>query len=341
MAIDDNETYGLTGAQVKDLANKVKGKPDALVVYIDKKLANNINVKAYSDAALTTAIESGQIYTAFNAGRPVVLFWQSTIQFTPDWTYSIVSADSLAVGVDLYAAYSNTTYSLSSGSLTSNLFSCHTEVLATTSQLTNGSVTKVGTGTVGGTATPIYLSSGTPTAVNKPASGSWFKGVPDISSGGVMEVGKYIDFHNANTDTSDYAVRLQTQGNNQVAVNLPTSAGTLALTSQILGGRVINNSYNTPSSWGEKSLDISSIPTNALFAVYIIGYVKPTNNFAVSSWTATQSGLDTWVDSPNSSASIANLNVYTKKSGEDTLKVRLGFGQPNEMQIRVLVVRVA
>lgn len=99
--------------------------------------------------------------------------------------------------------------------------------------LTDGSVTKVGTGTVGGTATPIYLNSGTPTAVNKPASGSWFKGVPDISSGGVMEVGKYIDFHNANGDTSDYAVRLQTQGNNQVAVNLPTSSGTLALTSQL------------------------------------------------------------------------------------------------------------
>lgn len=100
--------------------------------------------------------------------------------------------------------------------------------------LTDGSVTKVGTGTVGGTGTPIYLNSGTPTAVSKPASGSWFKGVPDISSGGVMEVGKYIDFHNANTDTSDYAVRLQTQGNNQVAVNLPTASGTLALTSQLV-----------------------------------------------------------------------------------------------------------
>ena len=109
----------------------------------------------------------------------------------------------------------------------------------TTAKIADGAVTKVGNSTVGGTATPIYLNLGTPTAVSKPASGSWFKGVPDISSGGVMEVGKYIDFHNANGDTSDYAVRLQTQGNNQVAVNLPTASGTLALTSQI------PNTYST------------------------------------------------------------------------------------------------
>jgi hypothetical protein len=232
-------------------------------------------------------------------------------------------------------------YRVTAPILTINMLSCSATAFATASQLTDGSVTKVGTGTVGGTATPIYLSSGTPTAVNKPASGSWFKGVPDISSGGVMEVGKYIDFHNANGDTSDYAVRLQTQGNNQVAVNLPTASGTLALTSQILGGRIINNAYNAASNWGQKSLDISSLPTNALFAVYIIGYVKVNGNFAVSSWTATQSGLDTWIDSSGGSTSIANLNVYTKKSGENTLNVRLGYSQPSEMQLRVLVVRVA
>lgn len=61
---------------------------------------------------------------------------------------------------------------------------------------------------------------------------TWGKLAP-VGSDGVMEIGKYIDFHNSSNDGVDYAVRLQCQGNNKVAINLPTSAGTLALTSQI------------------------------------------------------------------------------------------------------------
>ncbi len=45
------------------------------------------------------------------------------------------------------------------GSVDSNTY-------ATTAQLTNGSVTKVGTGTVGSTSKPIYLNAGTPTALS-------------------------------------------------------------------------------------------------------------------------------------------------------------------------------
>lgn len=36
--------------------------------------------------------------------------------------------------------------------------------------------------------------------------------LPVVGSDGVMEVGRYIDFHNSDGDTSDYAVRLDTNG---------------------------------------------------------------------------------------------------------------------------------
>ena len=68
------------------------------------------------------------------------------------------------------------------------------------------------------------------TSVNSvPASGSWFKGIPTVTSAGVMEVGKYIDFHNATDGTTDYDVRLQCNGTSANTVNMPTNSGTLAL----------------------------------------------------------------------------------------------------------------
>ena len=55
--------------------------------------------------------------------------------------------------------------------------------------------------------------------------------IPTIGSDGVMEVGKYIDFHNDNSGKHDFSTRLQTTGNYGNSVNLPSVGGTLALTS--------------------------------------------------------------------------------------------------------------
>ena len=68
----------------------------------------------------------------------------------------------------------------------------------------------------------IYMN-GQPvmTSLERPASGNWFRGTPSIGSDGVMEVGKYIDFHSSNTETADFSVRLTTNGSTL------TSSGTL------------------------------------------------------------------------------------------------------------------
>ena len=55
--------------------------------------------------------------------------------------------------------------------------------------------------------------------------------IPVIGTDGVIELGRYIDFHHDNTTGSDYSVRLQTNGNHDNVVTLPTATGTLALTS--------------------------------------------------------------------------------------------------------------
>ena len=55
--------------------------------------------------------------------------------------------------------------------------------------------------------------------------------IPTIESDGVMEVGKYIDFHNDNSGKHNFSTRLQTTGNYGNSVYLPSASGTLALIS--------------------------------------------------------------------------------------------------------------
>ena len=55
--------------------------------------------------------------------------------------------------------------------------------------------------------------------------------IPSIENDGVMEVGKYIDFHNDNSGKHVFSTRLQTTGNYGNSVYLPSHNGTLALIS--------------------------------------------------------------------------------------------------------------
>ena len=55
--------------------------------------------------------------------------------------------------------------------------------------------------------------------------------IPSIENDGVMEVGKYINFHNDNSGKHDFSTRLQTTGNYGNSVYLPSHNGTLALIS--------------------------------------------------------------------------------------------------------------
>lgn len=73
--------------------------------------------------------------------------------------------------------------------------------------------------------------------------------IPTIESDGVMEVGKYIDFHNDNSGKYDFSTRLLTTGNYGNSVNLPSNSGTLALISNNVASAT---KLQTPRSiWGQ------------------------------------------------------------------------------------------
>ena len=61
-----------------------------------------------------------------------------------------------------------------------------------------------------------------------------FGKIPTIGSDGVMEVGRYLDFHYNSSDTSDYRTRLQiNHSSGSHTAILPAKSGTLAMTSDI------------------------------------------------------------------------------------------------------------
>lgn len=97
-----------------------------------------------------------------------------------------------------------------------------------------------------------------------PKSGDWFSGgMPIVNTDGVMEVGKYIDFHNTDASTNDYDVRLQANTSTPCIITLPTAAGTLARTNdnvasatklqtpRTINGTNFDGSANiTTANWG-------------------------------------------------------------------------------------------
>lgn len=67
------------------------------------------------------------------------------------------------------------------------------------------------------------------TKLPSPSSENWFKGFTKVNTDGVMEVGKYIDFHNTNDTTDDYNTRLECNNSGNNTLKLPKESGTLAL----------------------------------------------------------------------------------------------------------------
>ena len=88
------------------------------------------------------------------------------------------------------------------------------------------------TSAIGSSTQPVYFnSSGQPVAVNKydKQTGKTTDFVPHVKSDGVMEIGKYIDFHNTSEDTSNYIVRITARDSSE------TDGAGLTLTDTTVG----------------------------------------------------------------------------------------------------------
>lgn len=121
---------------------------------------------------------------------------------------------------------------------------------------------KLGSSDVGSSNRPIYLDNGTAKQCNTPVSGNYFSGVPFISGDGVMEVGRYIDFHPTNGSTADFTKRINAgTGTTARTLTLPDHSGTLQV-------RPTNLYNNTSGVTGTVTLSASAANYNWLEIFY-------------------------------------------------------------------------
>lgn len=142
----------------------------------------------------------------------------------PNGTASVGIATTVAASDHVHPL--QTSVSGSSGSCTGN--SATASKLATARKISltgnlSGSTTFDGSG-------DVSISVTIPTSAN----GDFFGGYVKVNVDGVMEIGKHVDFHNADDSTDDYNTRITcTNTGTANVINLPTQNGTIALTSDI------------------------------------------------------------------------------------------------------------
>lgn len=95
------------------------------------------------------------------------------------------------------------------------------------------------------------------------SSESPFGTIPLIRKDGVMEVGRFLDFHFDNTTASDFSTRLYVSGNNDAEIGLPSASGTLALLTDTV--EAANKLAKSVSLWGNSFDGTSGIDSNIKF----------------------------------------------------------------------------
>ena len=81
--------------------------------------------------------------------------------------------------------------------------------------------------------TGIGISSGE-ISISKPSSGDWWGHTAYVETDGVMEIGRYIDFHDADDETDDYSVRLDGNGTTLAVSGHITSTGNITATGDVV-----------------------------------------------------------------------------------------------------------
>ena len=142
---------------------------------------------------------------------------------------------------------------------------------------------------ISGTATNANKLGNTPLTNNK----QWWGSVPFVATDGTFEIGKYIDFHNANGESNDYSTRLQCSGAHVNIVNLPSGNGTLALLSDNVASAT---KLQTPRTLWGRSFDGTNNVTGTLSNVSGINFTgdAPYNLDSNANFKATSNSDNTY-----------------------------------------------
>lgn len=169
------------------------------------------------------------------------------------------------------------------------------ELSSTPSIVDNGNATAI---TIDASENVTFSGTLNGISTTKSASGNRWGILPEVESNGVMEVGRYLDFHSTDGDTSDYGARLDFDGTDIVSTNAFRMASGI-----YLGGTGAPNKltdYET-GSWSPLIRRVdgdtgASINTHSGSATYTkIGNMVNVNAFINSISAGSSNGSSYWV----------------------------------------------
>ena len=179
------------------------------------------------------------------------------------------------------------------------------------------------TSAIGSSTQPVYFnSSGQPVAVNKydQQTGKTTSFVPRVGPDGVMEIGKYIDFHNTSEDTSDYIVRITARDSSEtdgagltltgttVGTFKGNLNGTATKATQDGNGNVITSTYKT------KQTAVADVAVTNATATEFISSVTQDTNGVISVEKKKLPNVVTYTQNNNVSVPGAGVGATTTKT---------------------------
>lgn len=244
--------------------------------------------------------------------------WTNLTSYTPTWTADLGSGWDNTVSYDVRISVKD---SYNTVSVTRSIGTVSCVLNVEQNGVGVGKIHERGALDVGG---DIYMNSTKVLGATHPVNGNWFRGVPSIGSDGVMEVGKYIDFHNSNSTTVDYDNRITSNGNTlEFSGNIKTAGSVYVGESRVavqashggldLGGTDRNTaicSANVPTWWnGTSSHTIyttgnkpSPQDIGAMKTVSANGYYGMTANGDEGNWVrTTKNGIIPYQSGTNAS----------------------------------------
>ena len=136
--------------------------------------------------------------------------------------------------------------------------------------------------------------------------------IPVIGTDGVIELGRYIDFHHDNTTGSDYSVRLQTNGNHSNVVMLPTATGTLALTSDNVASATKLQTART--IWGQSFNGTANVSGNMTGVGNINTSAAPAGTIYTNNWFRSK-GSTGWYSEDHGGGWYMSDNTWIRNFG--------------------------
>lgn len=192
--------------------------------------------------------------------------WTNVDKYSTSWTHDLggnwANTTSYDVRISLKDSYTTVSVTRSIGTV-----SCVLNVEQ--AGVGVGKIHERGALDVAGT---IYMNGqAVMTSLERPTSGNWFRGTPSIGGDGVMEVGKYIDFHDSNAGTSDFSVRLTASGStliNSGTYEAPTIKATGNSKSGVFatgGSDVYIQNTKASAYWQFRDNGYFGLPNHAIF----------------------------------------------------------------------------